>query len=387
MNHGRIPVLTAGIATLGLVASACSSTMSASTGTSSGGDAAVAVTLTPQGCAPSPAKVAAGHIAFNVTNKNADAVSEAELRSSDGSHILGEQENLTPGLSGGFSLSLQAGTYQISCPGAASSTATFTVTGAKAGTTWQSDARLTAAVRGYAAYVTTNVNTLISNTQAFCDAIDAGDMARAKLLYPTARVPYERVEPVAEIWGDLDTAIDGRWENPVTVASQFVGFHRIEQLMWEDDTLTGAPALCTGLLGHERQLLTLVTSATYSPLEMAAGATDLINEAATAKITGEEDRYSNVDFIDFTGNIDGAREVVTLLTPYLKAVAPSALTTVAARLATLESQLSTYKRSPGYDDTGFVEYSTVLDAQRRQLSAAVNAYAEALSKISTYVSD
>jgi iron uptake system component EfeO len=88
-----------------------------------------------------------------------------------------------------------------------------------------------------------------------------------------------------------------------------------------------------------------------------------------------------------TGNIDGAREVVTLLTPYLKALAPSVLTTVAARLATLESQLSTYKQSPGYDDTGFVEYSTVLDAQRRQLSAAVNAYAEALSKISTYVSD
>jgi hypothetical protein len=37
-----------------------------------------------------------------VANQDADAVSEAELRTSDLAKILGEQENLTPGLSGGF---------------------------------------------------------------------------------------------------------------------------------------------------------------------------------------------------------------------------------------------------------------------------------------------
>ena len=29
--------------------------------------------------------------------------------------------------------------------------------------------------------------------------------------------------------------------------------------------------------------------------------------------------------------------------------------------------MTKYKASPGYDGTGYVEYSTVLDSQRRQL--------------------
>ena len=40
----------------------------------------------------------------------------------------------------------------------------------------------------------------------------------------------------------------------------------------------------------------------------------------------------------------------------------------------------------GYDSTGYAEYSTVLDRQRRQLAGAVNALAEAMSKISVQVS-
>ena len=63
--------------------------------------------------------VTAGHVDFSVTNRGAVRVSEAELRTADLTHILGEQENLTPGLSGGFSLDIQPGSYKINCPGAA----------------------------------------------------------------------------------------------------------------------------------------------------------------------------------------------------------------------------------------------------------------------------
>jgi iron uptake system component EfeO len=169
------------------------------------------------------------------------------------------------------------------------------------------------------------------------------------------------------------------------VQSQFIGFHRLEQLMWANNTLSGAPALCSGLITHEQQLLALVKSASYNPLEMASGATDLINEAATAKISGEEERYSNTDLPVFKANVDGAMEVVTLLTPYLQKKDPSLLTQINQRDAAVTKQLTQYQASPGYDDTGYVEYSTVLDSQRRQLSSSVNALAEALSKVSVQV--
>lgn len=382
----------AAAAALAAVLAGCSSSHSSSPSAAAAaagsGDstATVTVSLTPQGCAPTPAKVNAGAVDFNVDNKNADSVSEAELRTSDLSKILGEQENLTPGLSGGFSLNLQPGTYKISCPGAAQQDWTFTVAGKATGQSWQSVPQLASAVSGYGTYITQNTSQLVTSSQKFCQAIDAGNLAQAKVLYPQARVYYERIEPVAEVWGTLDTSIDGRWENPVTVASQFTGFHKLEQLLWEDNTLKGAPQLCAGLVKNEQQLLTLVKSAQYNPLEMASGSTDLLNEAAANKISGEEERYSNTDLPVFKANVDGAMEVVSLFTPYLQQKDPSLLSAINQRDAAVTKVLGTLKATPGYDDTGYVEYSTVLDDHRKQLSTTVNALSEELSKLSLQVS-
>jgi iron uptake system component EfeO len=392
MRRGRRgAAIAAAAAALALAASGCASSGShsgGSAGTAASSDKTTTVTidLTPQGCTPKPATIPAGAVQFNVTNKDAGSVSEAELRTGDLAKILGEQENLTPGLSGGFSLQLQPGSYKINCPGATQPHATFTVTGKATGPAWESNSQLAAAVKGYSSYITTNTADLVSRTQTFCKAIDAGNMNQAKVLYPQARVYYERIEPVAEIWGSLDTDIDGRWENPVTVASQFIGFHRIEQLLWSDNTLAGAPKLCAGLVRNEQQLLTLVRSAQYNPLEMASGATDLINEAATAKISGEEERYSNTDLPVFQANVDAAMEVVSLLQPYLQGQDPGLLAQIRQRNAAVAQLMTHYQASPGYDDTGYVEYSTVLDSQRRQLSGVVNALAESLSKLSVQVS-
>ena len=377
--------LLAAVTALALVAAGCSSGHD-SAGATSAKTTAVTIDLTPAGCAPKPASVPAGEVSFTVANKDADSVSEAELRTSDLSKILGEQENLTPGLSGGFSLNVQSGSYKINCPGAAQQHWTFTVTGKKTAAAWQSNPQLTAAVSGYSAYINQNTADLVTHTQTFCRAIDAGNMTQAEVLYPQARIYYERIEPVAEIWGSLDTDIDGRWENPVTVASQFIGFHRIEQLMWEDNTLTGAAKLCAGLVKNEQQLLTLVRAAQYNPLEMASGATDLINEAATAKITGEEERYSGIDLIDFRGNLSGAIELVHELTPFLAKNDPSLLNMINARNRVVEAALDRYEANPGYDETGFVNYATVTTEERRNLSEVINGLAEAISAMVVEVS-
>jgi iron uptake system component EfeO len=375
------------VAGLALTAAGCSSSHGTGSGSAASGKATtVTIDLTPQGCAPKPARVPAGEVDFNVANKDAGAVSEAELRTSNLSKILGEQENLTPGLSGGFSLDIQPGSYKINCPGATQQHWAFTVTGKATGPSWQANSQLAGAVQSYSGYVDQNTAALVSHTQTFCQAVNAGNMSQAEVLYAQARIYYERIEPVAEIWGSLDTDIDGRWENPVTVPSQFIGFHKIEQLMWEDNTLAGAPKLCAGLVSNEQQLLTLVRAAQYNPLEMASGATDLINEAATSKITGEEERYSNTDLPVFQANVDGAMEVVGLLQPYLQQKDPGLLAQIRQRDAAVTTLLAKYKASPGYDDTGYVEYSTVLDTQRRQLSAATGALAESLSKLSVQVS-
>jgi iron uptake system component EfeO len=346
----------------------------------------VRVVLTPQGCAPKPAKVATGQVQFNVSNKNAGAVSEAELRTGNLSHILAEQENLTPGLSGGFSLVVQPGRYVINCPGASQQHATFTVTGKSKAANWKTKSVLSGAVAGYATYVNQQASGLVSSTQALCAAIDAGNLTQAEQLYPVARVSYERIEPVAEVWGTLDTDIDGRIDNPVTNPAHLEGFHKLEMLMWSDGALTGAAPVCSQLVSHEQDLQKLIATASFDPVTMASGATDLINEAGTSKITGEEERYSNTDFIVFQANVDAAMKVFSLLQPYLQRVDPSVVKGVEHSEQAVENAIAEYKATPGYDNTGYVEYSTVLDPQRRALSAKVQAFAEQLSKISGQVS-
>jgi iron uptake system component EfeO len=381
-------------ASLALVAAGCSGSGSGSSAKGPAGGAAasgdksstVKIELTSQGCQPKPATIPAGAVEFDVTNSDAGSVTEAELRTNDKAHILGEQENLTPGLSGGFSLTVQPGTYKVNCPGASQPDWTFKVTGKVTGPTWQSNPQLVTAVQGYSTFVKQNTTDLVSHTQTFCQAVSSGNMNQAKVLYPQARVYYEKIEPVASVWGSLDTSIDGRWENPVTVKSQFTGFHRIEQMLWQDKSRSGAPAMCSGLVKNEQQLLTLVGSAQYNPLDMAAGATDLVNEAATAKITGEEERYSNTDLPVFEANVEASMEVITLLQPYLQTKDASTVALIKQRDAAVESLLTKYKATPGYDSTGYVDYSTVSKADRKQLSTAVNALAEAMSKVSSEVS-
>ena len=65
-------------------------------------------------------------------------------------------------------------------------------------------------VSDYKIYVTENVDTLAADTQKFTDAIKKGDLATAKKLFPTTRLSYESIEPIAELFSDLDASIDSR---------------------------------------------------------------------------------------------------------------------------------------------------------------------------------
>ena len=64
---------------------------------------------------------------------------------------------------------------------------------------------------------------------------------KAKALFPVARTYWERIEPVAEIFGDLDPKIDGR-EEVIEEGMEFTGFHRIEKDLWVTERHLASPA-------------------------------------------------------------------------------------------------------------------------------------------------
>ena len=71
-------------------------------------------------------------------------------------------------------------------------------------------AELEAAADEYEEYVVEQTALLADLTEGFTDAVIAGDVDRAKELYAPARVPWERIEPIAAQLGDYDPNIDAR---------------------------------------------------------------------------------------------------------------------------------------------------------------------------------
>jgi len=145
-------------------------------------------------------------------------------------------------------------------------------------------------------------------------AVRAGDLAKAKRLYGPARISYERIEPVAESFGSLDPAIDAR-ANDVAPGQRWTAFHRIEQALWAGGTTHGMARYADQLDEDIRELEQKVDAASYQPAQLANGAVELLNEVSKSKITGEEERYSHTDLVDFQANVDGARQAFVLLRP------------------------------------------------------------------------
>jgi iron uptake system component EfeO len=373
----RAPIAFSAIAVIVAASAAACGGGSSGSGGGGGTKQTVAVTISPKGCTANPASIAAGPTTFNITNKDAAAISEAELMSGD--TILGEKENLTPGLSGSFSLNVKEGKYQLYCPGAKGGPekTDFVVTAgvAAAPVDPRVTAQLNTAASQYADYVRAQVAELVTGTNAFAAAVRAGDLAQASALYGAPRLNYERIEPVAESFGDLDPDVDARIDD-VPDEAHWTGFHKLEKAIFADRSLAGMAPIADKLVADVNKLNTLVAKQTYQPAQIANGATELLGEVGKTKVTGEEERYSKLDLLDIQGNVDGADKAFTLLKPALTTLNPTLASTVTTRFTDMYNAIAPYRKGESY-----VSYDTVTEAQRRTLSQTVDALAEPLSQV------
>jgi len=234
------------------------------------------------------------------------------------------------------------------------------------------------AVQRYRKYLIDETRTLVDKTQVFAKAVLFGDVEKAKSLYAETRMPYERVEPVAESFGDLDPSIDGR-EDTVPPAS-FKGFHRIEKALWEQNTTGPVRFVATDLLADVKRLQGVVYTIALSPAQIANGANELLSEVSTSKITGEEERYSHTDLWDFQANVEGAQAAFDAVKPMLEQVNPALAKEIDQRFADVEKAIAPYRRG-----NGFVLYGELTEPDKRKLSQSIDALAEPLSQVAAEI--
>lgn len=334
----------------------------------------IAVTITDDGCSPTDLKAEAGPATFNV--KNDDAATNTEFEVLDGTRIIGEKENLTAGLSGSVSVNLDPGTYDIVCgnPGNREPTGQLVVTG-KTRQATQNPLLKTAAL-DYKKYVIKQTGLLVAKTEAFAAAVKSGDVERAKSLYETSRLPYEKIEPVAESFGPLDPAIDAR-ETDVVKGDPWTGFHPLEKALWVTGLTSADDQIADQLVGNVKKLHKLVKNTDYDPVQLANGSVELLNEVSKSKITGEEERYSHVDLTTFKANVQGAQDAFELLKPALIQTDPELARQTEEDFTKMYAELDPYKvKGDVYEN-----YSKITPAQRQKLSQAVDTLANSLSQI------
>ncbi len=370
--RSRTAAVVAILTTLGLAACAGSE--------QSGGGSALKFTLTSQGCIPDRATVPAGPVTISVTNGGAPLVTELELQNTSGI-ILGERENLQPGLSGSFSLDLQPGSYILNCPDGNVTQGKLTVTGKPFPQRGPAESFLKTAVLQYRTYVEGQTSQLLEGTRRFVAAIEQGDLTEAKRLYGPTRIHYEAVEPVAESFAGLDSAIDARIDSPTVNGNyaKWTGFHRIEMLMWAKHALKGAAPFANTLLADVQTLNQKVPTLPLSATQLINGSVGLLNEIVNTKITGEEDRYSHTDLSDFQGNLLGARKAFEYVRPAMERTGETTLAArIAKQFASVQSVLNKYRRDT---PLGFALYGSLTEADKVTIARQVGDAAQALSGV------
>jgi len=359
------------------------------------GATALTVDSSSSDCAVSASEAPSGNVSFSIENTG-DQVTEFYLLADDELRIVGEVENIGPGISRDLVVQVKPGDYYTVCkPGMVGDgigKAAFTVTDSGVDLAADGDdAELVdAAATNYVAYIKNQVEGLVTSTTTFLDAYRTGDDETARALYAPTRAAYERIEPVAESFGDLDPKIDFR-EADVEEGTEWTGWHRIEKDLWQPTADENGGETYVPLTTDERNrfadLLEEDTASlndavhesdyTVSIDTISNGAIGLLDEVASGKITGEEEIWSHTDLWDFQANLEGARVAYEGVRDIVEPKDADLVAQIDDEFASLEDQLAAY----GSLDAGFTYYNDLTTEQVKDLADGVNALSEPLSKL------
>ncbi|ASP17188.1 Imelysin [Neisseria sp. oral taxon 020 str. F0370] len=341
-------------------------------------DGSINIAVTDTACDPMELTVPSGKTVFNIKN-NSGRKLEWEIL--EGVMVVDERENIAPSLSDKMTVTLMPGTYEMTCGLLTNPRGKLVVTdsGFKADPAQADMAKLAQPLADYKVYVQGEAKLLVEKTEKFAAAVKAGKVDEAKALFADTRVHYERIEPIAELFNELDPAIDSREDDYKEKAKDdaFTGFHRIEHALWVDNKIDDKVKETADKLDKDvKALKAEIDVLSFPPSKVVGGAAALIEEVAGTKITGEEDRYSHTDLSDFQANIDGSQKIVELFRPMIAEKDKALLDTVDANFKQINDILAKYKKGDGFET-----YDKLSEADRTQLKAPINTLAEELGKL------
>lgn len=393
MNTVRTRVTGAATVVAALALSGC---VANNPGAASGGAVgAMTVDITDDACVVSTNTTESGVATFTLNNKGT-VRNEFEILAEDKLRIVGERENLGPGTTVEYTIALQPGTYYTACKtnmvGALVGVSEFKVTDSGKVVEVAADEKemIDQAVTNYTAYVRDQAGQLLAETKKFTETYLSGDVEAAKAAYAPTRMYYERIEPTAEAFGDIDPALDLRemdFQAGDSGVDEWRGWHVIEKDLWRPEGYAGLSDderkhMAEHLVEDTQKLYDLVYSNEFAINidEISNGAIGLLEEVATSKITGEEEAFSHTDLWDFQANLEGAKVAYGNVQALAQKKDAELAKSIEAALDDLQKALDAHKQGDG-----FVFYDTVDEAGRKALSDKVNALRLPLAQLTAAI--
>lgn len=340
-------------------------------------DHAVTVTIRGNACDPNEITVPAGRTTFTIVNQSNRAL---EWEILDGVMVVEERENIAPGFSQTLTVKLSPGDFAITCGLLSNPRGKLHVTPSAASLAEEARPSLVnyvGALAEYQVFLRLEAATLDDAVRALADAVKAGDLAQARALYAPAHQAYKRIEPMAELFADLDARINARADyfEKREADPGFSGFHRIEYALYgQGDAKALAPVL-DQLLADIETLQTRLRALSVPPERLASAASKLLRRVADNLPAGGEDHYGHAELVNLQGSYEGTKKIADLLQPLLVKAAPAQQKAVDERFAAFDAALAPYRDGEGFKP------APLDDAQRQALAVSVRALAEELGKV------
>jgi iron uptake system component EfeO len=289
---------------------------------SGGGRPSNVITVSSNSCGGTWHLADPGWHTFQIDNQSTGG-GEVDLINPANGAVYDEVESIGPGTTAPMSLNVGSGKYAFLClfqdfnPIAGP---TVTVSGHAKGApailpvTYNDVIPL---AKKYQAYAEAGLKVLADQTSKLAAEVRGADLAAAKRDWLTAHLQYETLGAAYGTFGDFDDEIDGRADAVGISSPKWTGFYRLEYGLWHGQSAEELTPVADTLNADVRKLLASWPSQQIPLSDIGLRAHEILENALEFQLTGHDDYGSGTTLATTLANIDGTRELLSLLHPLL----------------------------------------------------------------------
>ncbi len=327
--------------------------------------------------APAP-----GRRTFQMHNTG-DKTSEVYLIDPASNAVFGEIEGLAPGTTRELVATIGGGEYAWRCVptgGKVTTSAAVRVGGSGSTTAVApvSEDDLKPALAAYQAYVNKGLATLSGQTRRLQSDVDGGDLDAARKDWLTAHLTYSSLGAAYGTFQDFDKKINGRADGlPGGVNDPgFTGFHRIEYGLWHGRSASDLKGPADQLAQDSAGLQKAFPGQDFDVADLPLRTHEILENTLQFELTADTDEGSGTNLATAQANLDGTRELLTVLRPLIAKRSPNLLGTVDADIARVGRLLDSAHNGDTWTPVDKLDPTT-----RQTLNGATSQLLEDLSPI------